>query len=941
MITISSIPSEVKVKETFEIKGTTSPELAGKAIIVTVDNRFTSSAGVVGNDNSWTISFMFNQDGNRKLKVLIADESEIRDIKVSLGTGRLRFTNVPSTIKTEEKFTLSGDAEGFDDGDELLLSVDGFVVDRPRVSGGKWQAAVLLHTSGKKRLFELKASEQDKVQIELDVQSSDVEIISRRTWFDNKPPAQPLTNLASPKRITIHHFADPSVPAATQSQEIERMRSVRNAHMTGSQGFSDIGYHYVIMASGRIYEGRPEGKRGAHDVVNDGIGIAFDGDYTSRTITNAQFDSAVKLCTMLCRRMGINDPTVPISTPTADFGTRSLPRICAHQDRVITGCPGVPGGTTVRLKEIREKVKASLELQGSIPTPANSKKTSDSRVTPLNTNLKPLFPNFQVPERQLRSPDYPKFNSPVLGNVIFTGGFMEPHGHAPKPKTRAIMGDGKVTDLPPSDRNLGVDYYYEDIICWYAGVVTKVGWEGGYGNRCHVTYEVTYNFNGKSYPVKGAYAHATSFSVAQGDRVKQGQVIGKQGGTGGNYPPHIDYRQWIEVNHQVIDLSPNVLESQLHRNIRKTPLPGPQPRLVIHSPKAQERHNLSDPVQLKGEADKDIVSINVHSPFAGADFFLGKTTIKNGSWIFARQFQTGGKRTIIVDGLNATNQVISMAEVTVELFSIEDSNNIGSVRISSPENGAQLDLESTIAFSGVAQDERIVSIKLRSPFGDKNFILGLNIPVNNRQWNYKVKFNTGGLRKIIAEGIDANGNRVDSAEIEVAIKSSKPSPELRTVVGIESTSQSFRNKVIKIASDLQVDPNYLMAAMSFETGGTFSPSIKNAAGSGATGLIQFMPSTARGLGTSVEDLSRMTAEQQLDFVKKYFQPYKGELKSLEDVYMAILYPAAVGKGPNHILFRRGTTTYQQNMGLDINGDGHILVGEATELVKKRFLSTVG
>jgi hypothetical protein len=360
MITISSIPSDVKVKQTFEIKGTTSPELKGKAITVTVDNRFTSSAGVVGDDNSWTISFAFNQTGDRKLKISIDDQSETRVIKVSATTGRLRFTNIPNNVKTEEKFTLSGDAEGFDDGDELLISVDGFVVARPRVSGGKWQVSVLLHTAGKKRLFELKASGEDKAQIELDVQSSDVEVISRRTWLNNNPPAQALADLANPKRITIHHFFIPAVPAVTQSEEIERMRSVRKNQMEGPQDFSDIGYHFVIMASGRIYEGRPEGKRGAHDVINDGIGIAFDGDYTSRTITNAQFDSAVKLCTMLCRRMGIDDPTTPVPTPTDGMGTKSLPRICGHRDRVETSCPGVPGGTTVRLKEIRDAVKAAL-----------------------------------------------------------------------------------------------------------------------------------------------------------------------------------------------------------------------------------------------------------------------------------------------------------------------------------------------------------------------------------------------------------------------------------------------------------------------------------------------------------------------------------------------------------------------------------------------------
>ena len=34
----------------------------------------------------------------------------------------------------------------------------------------------------------------------------------------------------------------------------------------------------------------------------------------------------------------------------------------------------------------------------------------------------------------------------------------------------------------------------------------------------------------------------------------------------------------------------------------------------------------------------------------------------------------------------------------------------------------------------------------------------------------------------------------------------------------------------------------------------------------------------------------MTAEEQLDYVEEYFKTSKGKLKSLEDVYMAILWP---------------------------------------------------
>lgn len=147
-------------------------------------------------------------------------------------------------------------------------------------------------------------------------------------------------------------------------------------------------------------------------------------------------------------------------------------------------------------------------------------------------------------------------------------------------------------------------------------------------------------------------------------------------------------------------------------------------------------------------------------------------------------------------------------------------------------------------------------------------------------------------------------------------------------------SAEFRAKVEAIASRLSVDPNHLMAIMAFESGRTFSPSIKNMAGSGATGLIQFMPRTAIGLGTSVEQLAGMTAVEQLDWVEKYLQPYRGRMKTLSDIYMAVLWPAAVGKPDDYVLFDSKTrpTAYRQNAGLDTNKNGQITKFEAAAKV---------
>lgn len=148
-------------------------------------------------------------------------------------------------------------------------------------------------------------------------------------------------------------------------------------------------------------------------------------------------------------------------------------------------------------------------------------------------------------------------------------------------------------------------------------------------------------------------------------------------------------------------------------------------------------------------------------------------------------------------------------------------------------------------------------------------------------------------------------------------------------------SKTFRDRVFWIETQLGMPADYLMAAMAFESGESFRPDVRNAAGSGATGLIQFMPATARSLGTTVERLAAMTAEDQLNYVYKYFKPYNGRLKTLADVYMAILWPRAVGKPESYVLWTRDKepTTYRQNAGLDADKNGAITKAEAAGKVQ--------
>jgi len=144
---------------------------------------------------------------------------------------------------------------------------------------------------------------------------------------------------------------------------------------------------------------------------------------------------------------------------------------------------------------------------------------------------------------------------------------------------------------------------------------------------------------------------------------------------------------------------------------------------------------------------------------------------------------------------------------------------------------------------------------------------------------------------------DGPSSYADFLKQDLNLTAAPPVPRLAWGKG---RSEAFKRRVVEIAEKLGCDPNHLMAAMAFETGGSFSPRQRCLGKGGKTisnavGLIQFMPDTANGLGTSTSALANMTAEAQLDYVYLHFRPFKGKLKTLSDVYMAILYPRAVGK----------------------------------------------
>lgn len=143
--------------------------------------------------------------------------------------------------------------------------------------------------------------------------------------------------------------------------------------------------------------------------------------------------------------------------------------------------------------------------------------------------------------------------------------------------------------------------------------------------------------------------------------------------------------------------------------------------------------------------------------------------------------------------------------------------------------------------------------------------------------------------------------------------------------------QAFVNEVKAMAGRLGVKPEWIFAVMKNESG--MDPKAVNPY-SNATGLIQFMPATARGLGTSVEALKNMSAMDQLKYVEKYFKPYAGKIKSGPDMYMATFWPAGLGKPDSYKI--GGATVARQNKIFDLNRDGQITAGEFREYYRRKY-----
>lgn len=147
----------------------------------------------------------------------------------------------------------------------------------------------------------------------------------------------------------------------------------------------------------------------------------------------------------------------------------------------------------------------------------------------------------------------------------------------------------------------------------------------------------------------------------------------------------------------------------------------------------------------------------------------------------------------------------------------------------------------------------------------------------------------------------------------------------------------FSAKLESICSNLGCNPQDMIGLMFSESG--LNPDARNKS-SNATGLIQFLPSTAQRLGTTVSELKNMSAVDQLDYIEEYYSrtknaylPNATELSG-GDLYALTWLP---GRAEQYVLVESNNAKYYSS-GLDAIKDskGEINKDDLSKRIQNKY-----
>ncbi len=151
-----------------------------------------------------------------------------------------------------------------------------------------------------------------------------LQVVPRSAWSRRTPVFSRINPMGSIGRMTVHHEGWEVVNFTDANTTVERLRKIENYHIE-SLKWGDVGYHFIIDRSGRVWEGRPLQYQGAHVKNNNehNIGVMVLGNFDQQYPSAAQ--TASLRGTLSSLRQSYRIP---------------FDRIYTHQEINPTKCPG-------------------------------------------------------------------------------------------------------------------------------------------------------------------------------------------------------------------------------------------------------------------------------------------------------------------------------------------------------------------------------------------------------------------------------------------------------------------------------------------------------------------------------------------------------------------------------------------------------------------------
>ena len=194
-------------------------------------------------------------------------------------------------------------------------------------------------------------------------------IVTRAQWGADESIRRGSPSYTGPARVGfVHHTA--SSNSYTADQAAQMVRGIYAYHVK-SNGWSDIGYNFLVDRFGRTYEGRAGGidrwVSGAHTggFNANSFGVSLLGDFSTIPPSPATIAALSKV---LAHKLGAayRDPLAKATLTSAGGGTSrysagataTFDVVSGHRDAGNTSCPGAT--TYAMLPEIRRMVSADL-----------------------------------------------------------------------------------------------------------------------------------------------------------------------------------------------------------------------------------------------------------------------------------------------------------------------------------------------------------------------------------------------------------------------------------------------------------------------------------------------------------------------------------------------------------------------------------------------------